>query len=403
MDSLFRISTIIALTAAAGLDAASPFFGDPPDANHPWAVHDQNRPQPAIVTPGENVGDAPSDAIMLFDGSLDSFENWKHEKPQDKRKADWVVVDGVLMAQPGASYLMTKEQFGDMQLHVEWASPEDGAGSNQNRGNSGVFFMNGMVEVQVLDNYENLTYADGTAGAVYGINPPAVNALRPTGQWQSYDIIFRRPITRDGKVLDPGSLTVMVNGVVVQDSTPLEGGGGYKVRSDLARIFPEQGSLKLQDHGSPVRFRNIWYRSLPPRELDGGTDGFLSIDRTLAKRAETAAAIRADAEAMQGIAKALRLLESLIYQSNDAAQVDAEGILAKYLDSLSGKDNSQMAAEKTNVQKVYRALTYLEKYKLLPGDNGLQAQVRAIAVENGWVKKKEEIRGEAAPFNCLFS
>ena len=141
--------------------------------------------------------------------------------------------------------------------------------------------MDGMVEVQVLDNYKNPTYADGSAGAVYGLMPPAVNALRPSGEWQSYDIIFRRPIARDGVILDFGSLTVLLNGVVVQDNTPLEGGSGHKKRKPLDRIFPELGALMLQDHGNPVRFRNIWYRPLRPRALDGGTDGRLSEESTL--------------------------------------------------------------------------------------------------------------------------
>ena len=119
----------------------------------------------------------------------------------------------------------------------------------------------GKTEVQVLDNYNNPTYPDGFAGSIYGVMPPMANPLRSPGQWQSYDIIFRRPILKNGKVLDEGSMTVLVNGVVVQDSTPLEGGGGHRARSK-PRAFPEKGPLSLQDHGNPVRFRNIWYREL---------------------------------------------------------------------------------------------------------------------------------------------
>lgn len=234
--------------------ADGPFFGEPPGENQPWAVHDWNRPQPPVVVPGERPGDPPSDAIVLFDGTEASLEKWVYERPAEKREQDWIVVDGAMQSMRGAGDLLSVEEFGDCQLHIEWLAPVEISGQGQGRGNSGVFFM-GMVEVQILDNYQNPTYADGTVGSVYGVRPPAVNALRPSGEWQSYDIIFRRPIVRDGVVLDPGSLTVLKNGVVVQDSTPLEGGGGWKARKPMNRVFPEKGPLKLQDHGNPVRCR----------------------------------------------------------------------------------------------------------------------------------------------------
>ena len=129
-------------------------------------------------------------------------------------------------------------------------------------------FFPGGIEIQVLDNYNNPTYPDGFAGAVYGVMPPAANALRAPGQWQSYDIIYRRPIVRDGVVLDQGSMTVLVNGVVVQDSTPLDVGGGHKERKALNHAYPDAGPLLLQDHGNPVHFRNIWCRPLRPRPVE---------------------------------------------------------------------------------------------------------------------------------------
>ena len=172
-------------------------------------------------------------------------------------------------------------ELGDFQLHIEWRAMGGQARSLDNwpfpeHSAKALFWVIAvsfswvaMVEVHDwrhnLDNYKNPTYADGSAGAVYGIMPPAVNALRPSGEWQSYDIIFRRPIARDGVILDYGSLTVLLNGVVVQDNTPLEGGSGHKKRKPLDRIFPELGALMLQDHGNPVRFRNIWYRPLTPK------------------------------------------------------------------------------------------------------------------------------------------
>jgi len=380
---------LFAICGAGFVYADGAFFGDPPNANNPWAVHDQNRPQPVIVTPGSRSSDAPSDATILFDGSAASFENWMHEKPEGKRKASWAVIDGVLTCKAGSGYIMTKDSFGDCQLHIEWAAPADGAGSNQNRGNSGVFFLGGMVEVQILNNYQNPTYADGTAGAVYGVMPPAANTLRPTGEWQSYDIIFRRPIVRDGAVLHPGSITVMCNGVVIQDSTPLNGGGGFKKRKPLNRVFPDVGSIKLQDHGSPVRFRNIWIRPLRPRALDGGTDGLLSPEATLAKRAQTARSIREDAVALNGIAKALRLMESTVYEANDAASAEAEAIIAEYIGSLDGQSSGQMQAERGSVRKIDQAYGYMLRYKMLPKDHTLAAKIHTIAIENGWVKQKD--------------
>jgi hypothetical protein len=367
--------------------ADGPFFGQPPGENHPWAVHDWNRPQPPVVVPGERLGDPPSDAVVLFDGTEASLENWVHERPAEKREQDWFVVDGALQCMPRTGNLLSIEQFGDCQLHIEWLAPVEISGQGQGRGNSGVFFM-GLVEVQVLDNYQNPTYADGMVGSVYGVRPPAVNALRPSGEWQSYDIIFRRPIVRDGVVLDPGSLTVLKNGVVVQDSTPLEGGGGWKVRKPMNRAFPDKGPLMLQDHGNPVRFRNIWYRPLPPRALDGGTDGFLSPEATLAKRAETATALRRDAGELQGLSRALRLLESLIYECDGATQSEAEEIVGAYLKTLEGRSAKQMEAEEKPIRQLERAFSYLVAYDFIPEDHRLHTRVRDIAIENGWVKRK---------------
>ncbi|MGB0414565.1 MAG: 3-keto-disaccharide hydrolase [Coraliomargarita sp.] len=358
------------------------FEGDPPDDRHPWAVHDGNRPQPPVVAPGKNFGDAPSDAVVLFDGSAESFANWQHEKPEDARKGSWRLKDGALECVAGAGYLVTKEEFGDCQLHIEWAAPAEVKGQGQGRGNSGVFFLNGMVEVQVLDNYQNPSYADGMAGSVYGVMPPAANALRAPGEWQSYDIIFRRPIVRDGKVLDPGSLTVLCNGVVVQDSTPINGGGGHKARKPLDRVFPEQGKLKLQDHGNPVRFRNIWYRSLRPRALDGGTDGRISPAASLAKRAEIAKDIREDASSLKGIHKALRLYESLVYAPNKAALQEADQLTKAYL------ENGKLNGQKGMYLKLRTAFRYMQKFKILPQDHFALPKVQAVVADQGWSKKR---------------
>lgn len=368
------------------MDAAR-FYGEPPDEHHPWAVHDMNRPQPPIVEPGDSYGDPPSDAVVLFDGTRDSAENWKHLRPDDKRKNDWEFTDDYMQSVRGSGYIATKQEFGDCQLHVEWAAPEEVRGSGQGRGNSGVFLMNGMVEVQVLDNYRNPTYPDGSAGSVYGVMPPAVNALRPPGEWQSYDIIFRRPIVRDGEVLDPGRLTVLLNGVVVQDSTPLEGGGGHKTRQAIDRVFPEKGHLRLQDHGNPVRFRNIWYRPLRPRPLDGGTDGRLSVEATMEKRAEIAESIRKDAQSTEGVDKALRLLESIIYLEDAEARAEGEKLIQAYLDKFAAASSDETDSYRNKMLELDRSLQYLKKYQFIEEDNKLLKKVDQIAKEQGWKKR----------------
>src|SRR5687767_13358815 len=262
----FRPSALVFAFASALLASTSfgatpapnvpPFYGDAPDQHHPWAIHDRNRPQPKRVEPGtfstaDQPGKPPSDAIVLFDGTEASIAKWEADtKPgEPNAPTKWVVKDGALECVPKSGYIRTKEKFGDCQLHVEWAAPKNVQGVSQGRGNSGIFLM-GLAEVQVLDNYNNPTYADGFAASVYGINPPLANPLHPPGEFQVIDIIFRRPIYRGDKMVDPGYLTVFCNGVLVQDHTPLEGPGGH-LRRSVPRPFPEKGPLKLQDHGNP--------------------------------------------------------------------------------------------------------------------------------------------------------
>jgi len=387
MNRLSKYLLVLALIAGFSLTYAERFFGDPPDAHHPWAVHDSNRPQPPIVEPGAQYGDPPSDAVVLFDGSEATWANWKHLRPDDKRKHNWLFKEDYMQAVRSAGTLATLQEFGDCQLHIEWAAPAEASGSGQGRGNSGVFFLNGMVEVQVLDNYRNPTYPDGSAGSVYGVMPPAVNALRPSGEWQSYDIIFRRPVVREGQVLDAGQLTVLLNGVVIQDSTPLEGGGGYKKRQPLDRVFPEAGRLQLQDHGAPVRFRNIWIRPLRPRAVDGGTDGRLAIEAAKAKRVEIAASIRSDAQSMKGIDKALRLYESLLYHQYGQARAEAELLLRNYLDAFAAVPKDQVKSYRGKMLEHDRALQYMKKYHFITEPHEALATIDRICLEQGWKKR----------------
>ena len=369
----------IPLVALSASFASAQFYGDPPDDNHPWAVHDMNRPQPPLVTPGKVPGAPPSDAIVLFDGTEASFKaNWEHEKKD--RKADWQVVDGAVQCAKNAGTIRTKAQFADCQLHVEWAAPVKVQGNSQGRGNSGIFLM-GATEVQVLDNFKNPTYPDGFAGSVYGVMPPAANPLHAPGQWQSYDIIFRRPVVKDGTVLDQGSFTVLINGVVVQDSTPLEGGGGHRGRSK-PKAFPEKGPLKIQDHGNPVRFRNIWYRPLRKRPVDGGTDGRLSVAATMAKRAEIAADLRGDAATKKGKERLLRLMESLCYEVDDEAVAVAEEEGEAFMAAVKAKPEGR----KGDVIQVNNAVKYLVKHGRMPSDHPAIEELRALIKANGWDK-----------------
>jgi hypothetical protein len=388
--SLNKRMYYIQLLIACGLSvqavvADMRFNADPPDAQHPWAVHDANRPQPPTVTPGVACGRAPSDALVLFDGTKESFQaHWQHLVPEDKRKSDWVVVDGALQCVGGSGYIGTKELFGDIQLHIEWAAPAEGRGNGQQRGNSGVFLL-GLIEVQILDNYQNPTYADGTAGSIYGLMPPAVNALNPPGVWQSYDIIFRRPITRNGEVQDPGSMTVLCNGVVVQDHVALNGGGGWRERKSLERVFPESGRLTLQDHGNPVRYRNIWVRPLRSRALDGGFDGLLSTEATQAKRVETAAGLREKAAGLTGVEKALVLLESLIYAEDTNALKDSDALVASYLEAIQSLSEVELDRERGRVLRLKKAYAYLIQHDFLAADHFALSNLTAI-IEANWPK-----------------
>ncbi len=225
-----------------------------------WKIHDPNRPLPPIVDPGtaftqETPGRAPSDAVVLFDG-----KDLSHWADKDGKPSKWKVENGYMEVVAGSGYNSTRDAFGDCQLHVEFSEPSPGKGESQERGNSGVFLM-GLYEIQVLDSYENKTYADGQASAVYGQYPPQVNASRPPGQWQTYDIVFHRPHFQDGKVTQPARLTVLHNGVLVQDNVELTGPTAHGERPPY-KPGPDKLPLQLQDHGNPVRYRNIWIREL---------------------------------------------------------------------------------------------------------------------------------------------
>lgn len=209
--------------------------------------------EPPIVDPGP-PGGPPSDAVVLFDGK--DMSQWEGAEK-------WTVKEGYVIAGPGTP--RSKPVFGDCQVHVEWASAEVITGSGQGRSNSGVFLM-GTYEVQVLDSYNNTTYFDGQCGAIYKQHPPLVNACRKPGEWQTYDIIWKAPrFDEQGKLRSPAHITVLHNGVVIQDHFALQGDTPFD-RPPRYTPHPDKGPIALQYHGNPVRFRNIWVREI--KELD---------------------------------------------------------------------------------------------------------------------------------------
>ncbi len=233
-----------------------------------WHVHDPSRPAPKIVTPPSSTLKAPSDAIVLFDGT--DFSKWtqiKEIKIKGKpiklitRSPRWKIENGYAEVVKNTGNIFTKEPFGSCQLHVEWMSPPPKKGKHgQKCGNSGIFFMK-QYEVQVLNSFENRTYSDGQAAAIYGQYPPLVNACRKPGEWQTYDIIFDAPKFKDGKLLSPAYITVIHNGVLVQNHTEVLGPTRHK-KGTKYTPHADKMPLRLQDHGDPVRYRNIWIRPL---------------------------------------------------------------------------------------------------------------------------------------------
>jgi hypothetical protein len=221
-----------------------------------WPPHSMERPRPPVVDPGPYAGPAPapSDAIVLFAGA-DLAAWWA----PGGAEARWAVRDGCIEVVPGTGDMRTRRGFGDVQLHIEFAAPSPPAGEGQDRGNSGVFLME-RYEVQVLDSYRSDTYPDGQAGALYGQFPPLVNPARPPGEWNVFDIVFRAPRFDDGGSLQsPARFSVLMNGVLIHDDRALVGPTGHGARRPYDP-HDARAPIALQDHGSPVRFRNIWVR-----------------------------------------------------------------------------------------------------------------------------------------------
>ncbi|HTA44650.1 MAG TPA: DUF1080 domain-containing protein [Bryobacteraceae bacterium] len=258
--AFFILMAALVLIAQQNPDAG--FTDTPMLPGLPYHVHDPFRPHPKVVRPGGMPGQAPSDAVILFDGrDLSKWTAARLGKASYTVSADpapWKVTNGYLEVVPKSGDIATKEKFGDVQLHLEWMEPPGVAGSSQNRGNSGVFLM-GLFEIQVLDSYLSPTYADGQAGAMYGQWPPLANAVRKPGEWQSYDIVFEAPTFADGRRTKSASMTVFLNGVLLHNHKEEMGPTIYRQVPKYS-AGPSEGPIILQDHGSAVRFRNIWVR-----------------------------------------------------------------------------------------------------------------------------------------------
>ena len=247
-----QILTFLSLVLAVVVNAQTP---EPmkmkPEMTEIWD------PEIRVVTPGETPANAPSDAIVLFDGTnLNEWTNGKGEA------AEWIVADGCVTVKKGTGTMKTKRQFQDYQLHIEWRTPAEVVGESQGRGNSGIF-MQGIYEVQVLDNYNNRTYRNGQAGSIYKQHPPLVNVCKAPGVWQVYDIIYTAPrFNEDGTYFTPPTITVLQNGVLVQNNVKMRGPTEYIGIPEYTVKKHGPGSIELQDHGNPVSYRNIWIREL---------------------------------------------------------------------------------------------------------------------------------------------
>jgi len=273
--SRFRVA-IWTLAAASGVllgvglysqqqvpDHAIGYTDTPVLPGQKWKVHDAARPKPVKVDPGRpstatDPGKPPSDAIVLFDGK--NLDAWQSVRRGQVSPARWKVENGYFESVPRSGDLVTKDRFGDCQLHIEYMHTPGQTKLGQDRGNSGVIFM-GRYEIQVLESNEGTTYADGQAGSIYGQFPPLVNPARPPGQWNVYDIVFEAPKFEGTKLVKPAFFTVFMNGVVLHNRQEAIGPMAHRVIRQYSAHAPEE-PLLLQDHNEVVRFRNVWLRRL---------------------------------------------------------------------------------------------------------------------------------------------
>lgn len=341
-----------------------------------------HRARPDVVAPGKVVGEAPADAIILFDGK--NLDNWEANVKEKGVPTKWRLANGVLESVKKAGYIRTKQAFGDCQIHIEFATPTKVEGNSQGRGNSGVFLM-GIYEVQVLDCYQNDTYPDGQTASIYGQNPPMVNVCRGPGEWQTYDIVFRQPVWDGNTVVMPGYMTIFQNGVLVQDHWVLEGPSGHMRRTKMQKHASKM-PFAIQDHGNPVRFRNIWLRELPERTDSGLKMPYVKADAVVAKRAELAAKVREEAKGISNdVAKARKLLESLTYEVQPKALAEATKLASGYLATITTAKKAE--DQKGTIMGLRSDLTYMVRFKILPADFAPKVQADKLVKEYKLDKK----------------
>lgn len=372
------ISTLIAGSTSA---LFAGLYGDTPNATHAWAVHDNNRPNPKVIQ--AEAGKVPSDAVVLFDGtSLDAWVSGKDSGP-----AKWKLVDGAMEVVKGTGEIRTKQSFGDCQLHIEWASPIVVEGNGQGRGNSGIFLM-GQHEVQVLDNYDNVAYADGQAGSVYAENPPLVNACRKPGEWQAYDIIFHQPVWNGDTLVHSGSVTVIHNGVVVQDHWEFEGMTTHCRRRPITK-YEDKLPLRLQDHGNPVRFRNIWIREIPSRYANTthGGPGVKEAD-VMALRKETAAKLFATVDKNNTVDALRKMLEIISYEKNETYMKAVTDLSDVYLAKIAGTAPEKLSTLKGEIIAIRNDCNVLARNKVVEETFKLKVALQNVIDTNGFEKKK---------------
>ena len=404
-QSTAMVAAALAAVAVPVAGAAAGVYGDVPDAKHAWAVHDWNRPKPAKVEPAAYVRTgAPSDAIVLFDGTRESFErNWCDH---DGKPSQWKLgADGDFYCVPGwknGGEIRTRAEFGDCQLHIEYrhdADITDGGSGPQMRGNSGVFLMGSRTgyEIQVLESYYTSrdlagkpgfidNYTDGQAGSVYAENPPMVNPQRKPGEWQTYDIVFHQPVWDGAKLVHPGSVTVFFNGVLVQDHWEMEGLTTHCRRRPLAP-HPRQGPLTLQDHGCTVHFRNIWYRPLPSR-WDNLTHSALTADEgaVMASRRKTAAELYAKlTKPLAPTAENMLAMAEVISYANEGEYASTwQRLAGEYHAVLDRMSDDELNAQKAVLIRLRNALDTLIRGGVVRQSCGTRIRINAASLRLKW-------------------
>ena len=390
---------LIIASAAAAVSASvfAGLYGDTPDAKHAWAVHDWNRPKPVKVC--AEPGKPPSDAVVLFDGTKESFDkNWCDSKGNPTQ---WKLgSEGDFYCVPewkNGGDIYTRASFGDCQLHLEYRHDKDinehGRGP-QMRGNSGVFLM-GNYEIQELESFYTQkdeckvdNYTDGQAGAVYAENPPMVNPQRKPGEWQTYDIIFHQPVWEGNKLLHPGSVTLLFNGVLVQDHWEMEGLTTHCRRRPLAPHAPK-GQLHFQDHGCPVHFRNIWIREIPSRWANT-THSVMSAKEAdvMALRLDTAKKLLAKIDLTKSGAEQVNQAYEVISYSTDPSVLEpCKKIFGDYRAKLEAMDDAALEKAKDKILGIKRSVDVLHRNKVAL-NCALCKKVLEIVEKKGWNKKK---------------